>query len=66
MKMLLAALALVAVAGAGPELSVEDIVAKHIKARGGLEKIHSIETLRQTGQIRSGANRTAFEHSDAA
>jgi outer membrane lipoprotein-sorting protein len=41
------------------DLTVDEIVERHIKARGGLEKIKSIQTLRETGLATSGADRQA-------
>ena len=40
--------------------TVEEIVARHVSARGGLDKIRSIETLRQTGHVHAGADRDAL------
>lgn len=34
--------------------TVDDIIAKNIQARGGLEKLRSLETLRQTGKFTQG------------
>lgn len=59
MRSFLIALAMAAVAAGGPAPSVDEIVSRHVEARGGLKKIRSIQTLRQSGRIRSGANRTA-------
>jgi len=41
-------------------LTVDDIVARHVAACGGLEKIRSIESLRETGRISAGADRKAL------
>jgi len=41
------------------ELTVEEIVARSIEARGGLEKIQSIQTLKESGHVTAGANRGA-------
>jgi hypothetical protein len=35
-----------------PVLSTDEIIAKHIAARGGLEALHAIHTLRMTGSLR--------------
>ena len=47
-----------AVPSASPE--VDEIVARYIAARGGLKKIHSIQTLRQKGRATMGAERQAL------
>jgi len=60
----LAAVATLAVTAAAPAPSpaptVDEIVARYIAARGGLKKIRSIETLRQTGHATAGPNRTGL------
>ncbi len=62
----LAAVALVAVAAAlaagpaAPTPTVDEIVARHVAARGGSKKLQSIETLRQKGHATAGPNRTAL------
>jgi len=56
----LAAVALLAVTPAAPAASsptVDDIVGRYVSARGGVKKIRSIQTLRQTGQATTGAGR---------
>jgi len=40
--------------------TVDEIVARYVAARGGLDKIRSIHTLRQTGHVTAGANRNAL------
>ena len=40
--------------------TVEQIVEKHIAARGGLKKIRAIQTLRETGRMTEGPNREAL------
>jgi hypothetical protein len=40
--------------------SVDDIVARHVAARGGLKKIRSIQTLREEGHLTAGPNRDAM------
>jgi hypothetical protein len=39
---------------------VEDVVARYVQARGGFKKIRAIETLRQSGRVTAGANRTGL------
>ena len=36
-------------------LTVDDLIAKNIEARGGLEKIHAVQSLRLTGKARFGS-----------
>ncbi|MCI0409671.1 MAG: hypothetical protein L0191_14105 [Acidobacteria bacterium] len=43
-----------------PTPTVDDIVARHVAACGGLKKIRSIQTLREKGRITAGANRQAL------
>ncbi len=38
----------------GATMSTDQIIAKHIAARGGLEAIHAIKTLKMTGTMRPG------------
>jgi outer membrane lipoprotein-sorting protein len=40
--------------------SVDEIVARHVAACGGLKKIRAIQTLRETGRIAAGADRQAL------
>lgn len=40
--------------------TVDEIIAKNIKARGGLEKLRSLETVRQTGKFFVGNFQAAF------
>ena len=40
--------------------TVDDIVARHVAACGGLKKIRAIQTLREKGRITAGANRQAL------
>jgi outer membrane lipoprotein-sorting protein len=47
-------------APARPTPTVDQIVAKYIEARGGLDKIRSIKTLREKGRLTSGADRQAL------
>ena len=37
--------------------SVDDLIARYVKARGGLAKIRSVRTLRQQGHVSAGPNR---------
>lgn len=53
----LACLVPVLARSAPPSPSVDEIVARHVAARGGLERIRSVHTLRQTGHANAGANR---------
>jgi outer membrane lipoprotein-sorting protein len=43
-----------------PLTSVDEIVARHIAAVGGLDKIRAIKTLREQGRITAGADRQAL------
>jgi outer membrane lipoprotein-sorting protein len=43
-----------------PAPTVDEIVARHIVARGGLKKIRSIQTLRQKGHATAGPNKTGL------
>jgi hypothetical protein len=45
---------------APPPPPVDEIVERYVAARGGLEKIRSIQTLRQRGHATAGANRRAL------
>jgi hypothetical protein len=59
--LLLVAMAFFAAATAQPAATtptIDEIVARSIEARGGLDKIRSIRSLRETGQITTGANRS--------
>jgi outer membrane lipoprotein-sorting protein len=47
-------------APARPTPTVDQIVAKYIAARGGLDKIRSIKTLREKGRLTAGADRQAL------
>jgi len=47
-------------AAAAPSPTVDDIVARYVAARGGLNKIRSVQTLRQTGRAIAGADRQAL------
>lgn len=40
-------------------LTAEEIVAKYVAARGGLKKIRSVQSLRESGRMTTGANREA-------
>jgi|KBSSwiStaDraftv2_1062776.scaffolds.fasta_scaffold137717_2 outer membrane lipoprotein-sorting protein len=41
-------------------LTAEQIVEKHVAARGGLQKIRAIQTLRESGRMTEGPNREAL------
>jgi hypothetical protein len=43
-------------------ITVDELIAKHIEARGGIEKIKAIQSIRQTGKIRFGSTELAFVH----
>jgi len=43
----------------GKEPTAEQIVEKHVAARGGLKKIRAIRTLKETGRMTEGPNREA-------
>jgi hypothetical protein len=57
-----AALFLPLLAGAQPagNLTVDEIIAKNIQARGGLEKLKAVKTIRSSGKITSGDFRARF------
>jgi hypothetical protein len=61
---ILAVMALVAFSSAAPavaaEPTVDEIVAKHLVARGGLKKIRSVQSIRQKGRVSAGAGREAL------
>jgi len=40
--------------------TVDEIIAKNIQARGGLEKIKSLQSLRVSGKLSFGSFRVAF------
>ena len=61
--LLLVAVALLAVTPvvpATPSPTVDEIVAQHVAARGGLKKIRSIQSLRQQGHATAGPDRHAL------
>jgi len=43
-----------------PSLTVEEIIARHVEGRGGLEKLRSIKTMKETGRITAGEQRSAL------
>jgi len=45
------------VAGSASALTVDELIAKHIQARGGMEKIRAIHSVRQTGKIELSGGR---------
>ncbi|HEX6853302.1 MAG TPA: hypothetical protein VF139_18035 [Candidatus Polarisedimenticolaceae bacterium] len=65
-RMAIAAVTLVAISAGTPasattvEPSVDEIVAKHLAARGGLTKIRSVQRLVQKGRASAGAGREAL------
>lgn len=48
-------------AGAGAQ-TVEEIVARHVEARGGLEEIKAVQSIRMTGRANAGPGRDALVH----
>jgi outer membrane lipoprotein-sorting protein len=44
---------------AAPAPTVDEIVARYVAARGGLDRIRSVQTLREKGHATTGANREA-------
>lgn len=56
----MALFAVTAAAPAAPSLTVDEIVARYVAARGGLTKIRSVQTLRQKGHATAGADRQAI------
>jgi len=51
---------LAAAATSTPTPSLDQIVARHVKARGGLERLHGLQSLRQTGTVTAGGGRQAL------
>lgn len=47
-------------AAEAPAPTAEEIVARHIEARGGLKKIRAIRTLRESGRVSEGPHREAL------
>jgi outer membrane lipoprotein-sorting protein len=45
---------------AGNAQTVDEIIAKNIQARGGLEKLHAMKTVRLTAQLSQGSFRASF------
>ena len=43
-----------AAATPAPSPSLDEIVARHVKARGGLDRLHGLQSLRQTGTVTAG------------
>jgi outer membrane lipoprotein-sorting protein len=43
-------------------VTADELVAKNIEARGGIEKIKAIQSIRQTGKIRFGSTELPFVH----
>jgi len=55
MKHLLTPLIGIALAAVAPAQTAEELVAKNTQARGGIEKIKAIKTLRMTGSVQQGS-----------
>jgi outer membrane lipoprotein-sorting protein len=49
-----------AAAAAAPTPPLDEIVARHVKARGGIERLHDLQSLRQTGTVTAGGGRQAL------
>jgi outer membrane lipoprotein-sorting protein len=64
-RVLLAAGALAALAAA-PVPTVDEIVAQHVKARGGREALAAVKTLRMTGRALAGPGREAIVRREIA
>ena len=45
---------------AAPELTVDEIIAKNIQARGGLEKLKAVQTIRISGRVSQGDFRARY------
>lgn len=61
LPLLVAALSAVTIAEPAAQApTVEEIVARHVDACGGLKKIQSIQTLREKGYVTAGADRRAL------
>ncbi len=62
LKLFLAAYFAIALAPVAPAqaLSVDEIIAKNIQARGGAEKLKAVSTLRATGEFREGSMLAEF------
>ncbi len=58
--MALLAVSLAAASTPAPTPTLDEIVAGHVKARGGLKRLHALQTLRQTGTATAGADRRAL------
>ncbi len=56
---LIAAILFVLVGGASA-LTVDELIAKNIEARGGLEKIRAIQSLRQTGKVQFASTNVGY------
>jgi outer membrane lipoprotein-sorting protein len=59
-NLIIAAL-LVFAAASAQAFTVDELIAKNIKARGGLDKIHAIQSLRTTGKIHAGGGDFSIE-----
>jgi hypothetical protein len=49
------------VAASAQAITVDELIAKSIKARGGLDKIHAIKSLRTTGKVHAGGGDFALD-----
>lgn len=56
----LVAAMLFVLAGGASALTVDELIAKNIEARGGLEKIRAIQSLRQTGKVQFGSTALGY------
>ena len=56
----LLAVPLAASAAPPPTPSLDEIVARHVKARGGLDRLHGLQSLRQTGTVTASGGRQAL------
>jgi outer membrane lipoprotein-sorting protein len=61
MRILTAILLFIAVSSASA-FTADELIAKNIQARGGLEKIRAIQSLRETGKAKFGDRELAYTH----
>jgi len=64
-RLILAAVALLAPAAVASQ-TVDEIVARHVAARGGREALAAVRTLRMTGRATAGPGRQAIVHREIA
>src|SRR6202049_5220399 len=57
---ILAFAAIALLPGSVPAQSVDDVIASNIKARGGLEKIKAVRSVRTTSKLTQGSFRAAY------